>query len=63
LIPIIKSIEKNPEFLTNSYKRAFDLVKKIRVNNTEKQQTTSYYFKAGSVQDAIEAELYHPKST
>lgn len=63
LIPIIKSIEKKPEFLTNSYMRAFDLVKKIRVNNTDKQQTTSYYFKAGSVQDAIEAELYQPKST
>jgi hypothetical protein len=63
LVPIIKSIEKDPEFLTKFYTPAFDVVRKIRIKNTEKQQTTSYYFKAGGVQEAIEAELYHSKAT
>jgi len=60
---IIVSAEKGPAFFFDTYNKAFDIIKNIRMRDFNKnKQTISYYFKAEPVQMAIENELYLPPS-
>ena len=54
----IGSIEEDPEFLNESYKAAFEIIKDVEKEDHDEHIPISYYYKAHGVEEAIEKRLY-----